>query len=142
APIVHQIGLLKPAFAGDDIAPRHHCRAAWRNKAVRLRGCTVVGDHGRPRDQSEANDRDDEENPFENVADWVVGGWGVSLRGFRHLSLTQFAKSRQLSSKPNSEKPIVQSGEKSVRIFSVATKRYGCGVGVVCVSYGFDNNSI
>ena len=57
AAVVHQVGFLKSALASDDVVARHQRRAARGDEAFRLRRRTFVGEHRRPREQSEAADR-------------------------------------------------------------------------------------
>ena len=74
AAVVHQVGFLEAALARDDVVGGHDHIAGAIGEGLRLRRRLLVGEHGRPAQQAEADDRDDQQYPFQDVADRIVEG--------------------------------------------------------------------
>ena len=71
AAVVHQVGFLEAALAGDDVVRGHDHVARAIGEGLRMRRRLLVGEHGRPAEQGETEHRDNQQHPFENVADRV-----------------------------------------------------------------------
>ena len=71
APVIHQVGFLETSLTGDNVVGGHQGRSAGRDEPVGLRGCPLVGQDGRPGEESKTADRHREQYPFEDVADRV-----------------------------------------------------------------------
>ena len=71
AAVVHQVGFLEAALAGDDVVGGHDDVAAAVGERLRVRRSLLVGQDRRPAEQGEAEDGRDQQHPFEDVADGV-----------------------------------------------------------------------
>ncbi len=67
AAVIHQVGLLKPGLAGDDVGARHQRRAVGRDQLLGNRRRRLVGELRRPAEQGEGRHRDRQQQPFQNV---------------------------------------------------------------------------
>ena len=71
AAVVHQVGFLEAALAGDDVVRRHDHVARAIGEGLRMRRRLLVGEDRRPAEEAETDDRDDQQYPFEDVADRI-----------------------------------------------------------------------
>jgi hypothetical protein len=73
AAVIHQIGFLKARLAGLNIGRGHQNRTARRDEAIGKRGRRFVGQLGRPAEDRETDNGNDEQDPFEDVAHGIFG---------------------------------------------------------------------
>jgi len=71
AAVVHQVGFLEAALAGDDVVGGHDQRSRPVSEALRLRWRFFIGEDRRPGEEREADDGNGEQDPFQDVADAV-----------------------------------------------------------------------
>ncbi|HXP05524.1 MAG TPA: hypothetical protein VN808_15505 [Stellaceae bacterium] len=97
AAVIHQVSLLEPGLAGDDVGAGHQGHTVGGDDAIGKRRRLLIGEAGGPAEHGETRDGDDQENPFEDVADRVLRQAGPRVHLGRHLS---FLPSRHGSNPP------------------------------------------
>jgi len=81
AAVIHQIGFLEARLARDDILAGHEDGARSAHKAVWKWWRALVSKLGRPGKRRKARDSDNQQDPFENIADRI----GYPRRTIRRL---------------------------------------------------------
>ena len=79
AAVVHEVGFLEAALAGDDVVGRHEHIAGAVGEGLRVRRRLLVGEHRRPSEQRETDHRSDQQHPFQDVADGIDRRFGQLL---------------------------------------------------------------
>ena len=76
AAVVHEVGFLKAALASDDIVPGHDDVAGAICESLRLWRSFFVSENCCPAEQRKTDHRDDQQDPFKDVADRIDGWLG------------------------------------------------------------------
>ncbi len=84
AAIVHQVGFLETALARYDVVVSHEHRTVGAHEAGGLRWCQAVRRRRRPGEQREGDNGDDQQHPFEHIADGIFDRRIDAFGGQRH----------------------------------------------------------
>jgi hypothetical protein len=74
AAVVHQVGLLEPGLASDDVLIRGEDRARIGHENRRLWRSTIICEDSRPGEQHKTYDGNSKQNPLQHVANSIGGG--------------------------------------------------------------------
>ena len=122
AAVIHQVGFLEAALAGDDVVVGHEHRAVRAHEAIGLRRGEAVGRRRRPGQQREGENGDGEQHPFEHVADGVldrrIDAFGMPASSF-HLpfsagaALQMFRRTHRLPVHASKDRPSLAARDRA-----------------------------